>query len=256
MSEIPIKSVRRVFEILELFDRERLPLGAKKIADTLGYPLMSTHELLKSMHYLGYAEYDIAQRAYAPSFNIAELVDWTRNFVERETDILDFMGVANRESKETVNLSRRISATVKIIHGLETLLPVGVSVKIGTEMPVANSLTGMCSLACMEERQLDEFIKRYTKIEGKQFKSFDAKVFASIQSELQEYGTVCKRDLFVDGIGAVCMPVLAKSTGEALVIGVVGPSERIYQNHIGHRKTLKRLSKQFQLDTPWPLSIP
>lgn len=256
MSEIPIKSVRRVFEILELFDRERLPLGAKKIADTLGYPLMSTHELLKSMHNLGYAEYDVVQRAYAPSFSIAELVDWTRNFVERETDILDFMGVTNRESRETVNLSRRINANVKIIHGLETLQAVGVSVKVGTEMPVANSLTGLCSLACMEERQFDEFIKRYKKIGDKQFKSFNTKIFESVRGELQEYGTVCKCDLFVEGIGAVCMPVLAKSTGEALIIGVVGPSERIRQNQIQHRKALNRLSKQFQLETPWSLSTP
>jgi len=255
MSEIPIKSVKRVFEILELFDRERSPLGAKKVADALGYPLMSTHELLKSMQHLGYAEYDVIQRAYAPSFSIAELVDWTRNFVERETDILDFMGVANRETRETVNLSRRINANVKIIHGLETLQPVGVSVKIGTEMPVANSLTGLCSLACMDEARFEEFIKRYRKIGERQFKSFNKDVFSHIRGELLEYGAVCKCDLFVEGIGAVCMPVLAKSTGEALVIGIVGPSERIRQNQAQHRKTLKRLSKQFSLDTPWPIRL-
>lgn len=256
MADIPIKSVRRVFEILELFDKKRMPLTAKEIAETLEYPLMSAHELLKSMLHLGYAEYDTVQRAYVPSFAIAGVVDWTRDFLDREKDILDFMTVLNRETRETTNLSRRIYTHVKIIHGLETTQPVGVSVTVGTEMPVFQSLTGFCAMACLELSDFDEFVERFKKVSTEKGKPFDRSLYNGVCEELHEFGSVFRKDIFVEGIGAVCVPVRTKTTGETLVVGVVGPSERIQQHEHKHRKTLKRLAGNFDIDTHWKLKTP
>lgn len=255
MSEIPIKSVRRIFEILQLFDLERKGLSAKSVADKLEYPLMSTHELLKSMHHLGYADYDAARRLYAPSHNIAKLVDWTRDFLDRETAVLDFIMAVNRETRETINLSRLTNDHVKIIHGLETPQPVGVSVKVGTEMAAVGSLTGMCALACLDQDEFDDFLSRFNK------KHLGAGVlnrvrFKKIRDELAEFGTAFRADLFIEGIGAVCLPVRAKTTHEPLVIGVVGPSERIKRAHRAHRATLKRIISSFDVTPVWKLRTP
>lgn len=256
MSDIPIKSVRRVFEILELFDQERVALSAKAVADKLGYPLMSAHELLKSMQHLGYADYDTNRRAYIPSYNIAKLVDWTLDFLERENDILDFMALVNRETRETINISRLIDDHVKIIHGIETLEPVGVSVKVGTEMPAVNSLTGICALACLPEDEFEKFLNKLNSRNPKDAKSINRSRLIKIREELESFGTASRSDLFVEGIGAVCVPVIAKTNGEPLIIGVVGPSERIKQRHRAHRATLKRLIQQFGIETFWKLRTP
>lgn len=256
MADIPIKSVRRVFEILELFDKKRMPLTAKEIAEILEYPLMSAHELLKSMLHLGYVEYDSAHRAYVPSFAIAEVVDWTRDLLDRERDILDFMTVLNRETMETTNLSRRIYTHVKIIHGLETRQPVGVSVAVGTEMPAFQSLTGFCAMACLEPDDFKEFVERFKKVSAEQGKPFDQGVYDGVYEELCEFGSVFRKDIFVEGIGAVCVPIRTKTTGETLIVGVVGPGERIQQHERKHRKVLKRLIANFGIDTHWRLKTP
>lgn len=256
MSEIPIKSVRRIFEILELFNEERRPLGAKEIADRLGYPLMSAHALLKSMHHLGYADFDAPKWTYTPSRAFMDVLDWARDFLDREVDIIDFMAAINRETKETINLSRRSNAQVKILHGLETLQPIGVSVTVGTEMPVTQCLTGLTSLACLRSDELGAFLNRLKKTDPKQARGFRADLFDDVAAELETYGTVARGDLFVEGIGAVCMPISAKTTGETLIVGIVGPSDRIRQNELQHRRALKRLVSSFDVEPYWKLKSP
>ena len=54
MNDSIVKSVGRVFEVLELFDAERAALTATTIARTLKYPASSTVALLKSIVRLGY----------------------------------------------------------------------------------------------------------------------------------------------------------------------------------------------------------
>ena len=58
MADAAIKSARRVFEIMEFFDRERRPLGLKSICKTLDYPVSSGAAMLKSLVSVGYLEYD------------------------------------------------------------------------------------------------------------------------------------------------------------------------------------------------------
>lgn len=256
MSEVPIKSVRRIFEILELFDQERRPLAAKEIADRLEYPLMSAHALLKSMHHLGYADFDAPKWTYTPSRGFLDVLDWTRDFLDRETDLLDFVSALNRETLETINLSRRVSTQVKILHGLETLQPVGVSVKVGTEMPASQSLTGLTALACLSKSDLEQFLKRLKKSDSKQARILNRRLLSDVAAELEKYGTVSRTDVFVEGIGAVCLPVRAKTTGEILVIGVVGPSDRVRQKDRQHRRILKRLAADFNVETCWKLKTP
>ncbi len=245
MSEIPIKSVKRVFEILEYFDQQRRPLAAKEVAAKLGYPLMSAHALMKSMHYLGYLDFDQPDWTYTPSRNFLDVLDWAYDFLERETEILDLIKAVNHETKETVNLSRRTQAHVKILHGHETLEVVGVSVKAGTEMPITQSLTGLTALACLSKREFTTTWSRLERSNPEYIQLFDRELLDQISTELAACGTVAGYDFFVDGISAVCMPVKAKMTKETLIIGVVGPTNRIRSNETAHRNTLVKLANEY-----------
>lgn len=248
MSSIPIKSVQRIFEILEYFDQQRRPLTAKEVADHFGYPLMSAHALLKSMNHMGYADFDAPKWAYMPSRKFMDVMDWARDFLDRETNILDFADALNRETRETVNVSRRNGQTVRILHGLETRQPIGVSVQVGTEMSATRSLTGLTALACLEPNELETIIKRLKKTAPKEAKAFDRSFFGSIREELLETGSVLRCDVFIEGIGAICTPVLAETTGETLIVGIVGPSDRVTAAAAAHRKTLKRMISHFKIE--------
>ncbi len=72
----PVKSARRVLEILERFEAEKRPLGVSEIAQVLGYPLSSTSMLLNTLARLGYLNLDPASRKFAPTMSVAMLGDW------------------------------------------------------------------------------------------------------------------------------------------------------------------------------------
>lgn len=253
MGAIPIKSVQRVFEILEFFDEVKRPVAAKEVAARYGYPLMSAHALLKSIHRLGYADFDENTWAYTPSRSFIELLDWARDFLDREQEIQDFMAALNIETMETINLSRRTNAEMKILHGMETRYPIGVSVKVGTIMPAAQSLTGLTALACLEKDKLEKALGMSDRRAGGSKVSFDRKLFNSVVEELNTYGTVAMQDVFVEGIGAVCFPVSTRYSKETLVIGVVGPSNRIENNSAKYRKIIKRLATKYRVSPKFQL---
>jgi DNA-binding IclR family transcriptional regulator len=246
MTDKTIKSVRRVFEILTLFNREKRPLSANDISRQLGYPLTSTHALLKSIHELGFADYDSSDWSYIPSRRLADLLDWINEFLDREHRLLDFMAALNRATKETVNLSRRRGEKTKIIHGLECKHTVGVSVKVGTAMPLVSTLTGMVLLAGLPEAEQKRHLDNYSSDEAERAQR--VKVFNDVAAELATRGTACRCDQYVRGIGAVCIAVRASVSRELMVIGVVGPSERIEAHQEKHRQALATLAQDFDID--------
>ena len=254
MTDKSIKSVRRVFEIFELFDRERRPLAAKEIAKQLGYPLTSAHALLKSMHELGYADFDPPTWCYTPSPNAAALLDWVRDVLIPETRVLDFVSALNSETKETINVSRRINTKVRIVYGMESLHSVGVSVKVGTMMPASGSLTGITSLANFSDADLSQFFETIEEIDPDQAAILKPKLIKDVLSELRSRGTVTRCDLFVQGIGAVCLPV--HSSNGLVVVGVVGPSDRIWAQEAAHRRVIKRLAKEYGVESIHKLRNP
>lgn len=253
MPDSVIKSVRRIFEILEYFDRERRPLAAKEVSKQLGYPLMSAHQLLKSMHQLGYMDFDAPNWTYMPSRSFTSVLDWVPDIIERETSILDFVNVLNMETQETVNISRRVGTDVRIIHGLETVQTVGVSVKVGTAMPAGNSLTGLVSLASLDNEQFAIYLDYVNSLESGQRDNFDGGKLDKVRDQLNRCGTAAMSDVLVEGVGAVCFPIKTLANQEILVVGVVGPSNRISANVERHRKQIARLAKQHNIKPAFKL---
>lgn len=246
MSDKVIKSVGRVFEILELFDKHRAPLSANDVSRQLGYPLTSTHALLKSMQALGYADFNQSDWTYTPARSFSVLLDWVRESLDRETNVLEFVNALNAQTKETVNLSRVVGNRVKIVHGLESQFSIGVSVKVGTVMPLRESLTGIVAYCSVDNSALN-----LPPIDAARQTSID-----EIQAELEQCGTAARCDLFVQGIGAVCVPIQAHTTKETMVIGIVGPSDRIRKNEREHRRVLNRLASEYEIRTHFRLRAP
>lgn len=248
-----VKSVRRVFEILELFERERRPMTAKQIASALGYPLTSTHALLKSMHALGYADYDATEWRYLPSQALPLVSEWVRDFLAHETRLLEFAESLNRETRETINLSRRTGLSVRIIHGYESTESVGVSVRVGTVMPLHRSLTGIAALAAMDAVQRDATHALLKDESPEEYAKVDNGLVTDVIAELEERGAALRCDVFVQGVGAICAPIRMTRSGETIVLGIVGPSERIASRESGLRQSLHRLTQRHDIQTVFPL---
>lgn len=224
-------------------------MSAKEVATALGYPLTSTHALLKSIHDLGYADYDAERWTYVPSPALSMVSEWSRDFLSREASIVDLAVQLNNETRETINLSRRINLRVRIIYGLESQQSVGVSVRIGTMMPLYQSHTGIVALSSMDEAERAAALDRLAEHDPDGFAAVDQQLIDSTHAELVARGSALGCDRFMQGIGAVCTPIVTSERGEPLVLGIVGPSDRITSGNDDYRKVLKRLVAEYNVKT-------
>ena len=244
-----VKSAGRIFEILELFDQKKRPMPAVDIASSLGYPLASTHELLKTMTALGYFTFGEPKWAYMPSQKLPMVVDWVRDAVSENRRIGQFMSDLNAITKETINLSRQLPHVVKIIKGLECLYEIGVSSKPGTEMTTTKSLTGMVSLAALSNTQLETYLSVLEKEDPVQYSDINFNLLKEVRVDVIASGTAMRCNLAVQGIGALCLPIKLPDSNQVFIIGIVGPSERIQKNSFSHQQAIMKLVKEHQIST-------
>lgn len=247
MSFEPVKSVRRIFEILELFDEERRPLSANEIARRLNYPLTSAHALMKSMHALGYAEYDEETWSYLPARLLPNILEWVSDLLAQEPTLLRFLAALSHATQETINVSRLAGHQARIIYGLESTHPIGVSVKVGISMPATQSLTGITLLAALDDQQRDSYFERLKTRSPGEYLAIKRPVLNSVFAEIKERGAAIGCDFFVPGIGAICMPVRLTHSDQTIVVGIVGPSDRIKSHETSHRNNLRALVSDFEI---------
>ena len=87
-----VKSVGRVFEVLEAFNDVRRPMAAIEIAKRLDYPPSSTAALLKSMVRLGYLSFERTDRSYFPTIRIAIISEYLHGALFGQGRLMALMG--------------------------------------------------------------------------------------------------------------------------------------------------------------------
>ncbi|WP_109354013.1 IclR family transcriptional regulator [Sphingorhabdus sp. EL138] len=245
MAEAVVKSVKRVFEIFELFRREAKPLQAVEVARELDLPPTSTHALLNSMRALNYMEYDGANRSFLPSRNLTELFGWLLDRVEDEGRLIEFLKRLNEETQETISLVRRLDIHAKIIYGHESIYPIGVRMQEGLMLPITHTVAGTCLLAGLSDDEMHGLKAKLEKKDPDQYEILNSPSMKERVESLKTDGYIIDYDVQIGGISAVCMPILSEVSRKRLVVSIVGPTERIRVSAKDHVKSLKKLAKQY-----------
>ncbi len=141
-----IKSVGRVFEVLELFDENRGPMTSGEVARALQYPPSSTITLLKSMVKLGYVSFNQVEFTYLPTMRLLLTTDWVRNISHGDKDILQLMDDISHSTHETVTLSCENDGEMQILRVLPGHHPIGLY-EVGVRVPMFSSTVGLTALS-------------------------------------------------------------------------------------------------------------
>ncbi|MDR3509231.1 MAG: helix-turn-helix domain-containing protein, partial [Caulobacteraceae bacterium] len=160
MADSAVKSAKRVFEILELFDRQRRPLGLKEILDALGYPASSGSVLLKSLVSLGYLDYDRDRRIYFPTMRIAALGGWVHDVLFGDGALSGLMSHLHRLTGETVILATQSDLHAQYVHLIHSAEPLQFSVPPGARRPLANSGMGWLLLSAKSNEEIERLRRR------------------------------------------------------------------------------------------------
>ena len=221
-----IKSARRVFEVLEYFDRERRPLALGEIVTALAYPASSASVLLKSIVALGYLEYDRASRTYLPTMRIAALGRWVETTLFANGPITALMEHLHRTLGETVILGAASDLYAQYVHLIHSQEPLHFAVPPGTRRPLASSGMGWALLSTLADREIEK-LRRRMNAEGVERPRLTAEELGQRIKLVRARGYSFSRGSISEGVGIIAMPIPAAPFGRRLAVGLGGPVPRL-----------------------------
>jgi DNA-binding IclR family transcriptional regulator len=227
LAEGSIKSARRVFEVLEYFDRTHAPVSLGELCAHFGYPPSSGSGLLKSLVQLGYLEYDKRSRTYLPTMRIALLGSWVATDLFGGLNILRLMEDLRDATRETVVLAARSDLQAQYVHVVHSNEALQFAVAPGTLRPLARSGFGRLLLSAEADPIVEATVRRIDALrESHEMKIDQQELMADLRTIRQQgFGTSDSR--VTPGVRTMGVLLPPTPFGRTFAIGVGGPSDRI-----------------------------
>lgn len=245
MAEHSIKSARRVFEVLEYFDRTRAPVSLSEICEQFGYPPSSGSGLLKSLVQLGYLEYDKRSRTYLPTMRIALLGSWVATDLFGGLNIIRLMEDLRDATRETVVLAARSDLQAQYVHVVHSNEALHFAVAPGTLRPLARSGFGRLLLSAESDPVVEATIRRIDALRGSRDAKIDQPELMVELQTIRRQGYGVSESRITPGVRTMGVLLPTTPFGRTFAIGVGGPSERIESRSAANLRFLREAAKSF-----------
>lgn len=227
MTGSSIKSARRVFEVLEYFDRTRAPVSLREICEQFLYPPSSGSGLLKSLVQLGYLEYDKRSRTYLPTMRIALLGSWVATDLFGGLNVIRLMEDLRDSTRETVVLAARSDLQAQYVHVAHSKEALQFAVAPGTLRPLASSGFGRLLLSAETDADVETIVRRIDARRGPREAKIDQQeLFAHLQAIREKRFAECDSRI-TPGVRIMAVMLSPTPFGRRFAIGVGGPRDRI-----------------------------
>ncbi len=229
-----VKSATRVFDILELFERERRPMRVGEIAAALDVPQSSASMLLKTMAARGYAEYDAQCHTYWPSIRVSFLCDWAARKEGVRTSVQEVLRKLARETGETVLLARQSGIRLQYLSVLDAPQALRLSVASGLMRPMHMTAIGIMLLSRLDDGQIVRLLRCYNaeRDEHEPLAKADQVLRCVERARKQHYYE--SASLATPGSGVIAAVMATPIRDTLLGIGIGGPIARLHK----HREKL------------------
>lgn len=161
-----VRSVDRIFDLMEILAEERSPISLTELASRTSLSKTTVHRLLQTLCNRGYAE-KTDSAGYVLGTRIIELAGYYIENLELHTIARPFLADLYSEYKLTVHLGKVVEDKVIYIELMDRK-NLRNSDEEGIGVPAYTSSIGKCLLAALSGRQLDELLyksplKKYTE---------------------------------------------------------------------------------------------
>jgi IclR family KDG regulon transcriptional repressor len=219
-----VKSAARVFDVLELFDRERRPLTLKEVRGRLKLAPSSGAAILKSLVALGYLDYERRTRSYFPTMRIALLGQWVPGALFGDGKIPKLMQRLHRVTGESVLLATQSDLNAQYVHAVHGSEPLQAAVPPGTLRPLTGSGVGWLLLSRQSEDEIEALCRRIDIESGKRV---DRAALRRNIAAVRRDGYVFSRHTVRRGVGIIAMLLPGRALGRTFAIGVAGNVARL-----------------------------
>ena len=161
-----VRSVDRIFDLLEILAEERSPISLTELATKTSLSKTTVHRLMQTLCNRGYAE-KTDSSGYVLGSRIIELAGYYIENLELHTIARPFLADLYSEFKLTVHLGKVVEDKVIYIELMDRK-NLRNSDEEGIGVPAYTSSIGKCLLAALSGRQLDELLyksplRKYTE---------------------------------------------------------------------------------------------
>lgn len=224
-----VKSVGRVFEVLESFARVRSPQTAIEIGRRLAYPASSTAAILKSMVALGYLTFDRETRSYFPTVRLSLLANWIDAATLGSTELETLIEEIRTATGETVIIAAQNDLSMQYLLTRPGRFPVRFLAPAGMLRPLCGSGTGWALLSSKTDAEVTALVRRINRSEPPGG-MVDPTHLLDLLAEVRRQGYAASYGTVVADSGVVAMVLPTLPGKRTLVLGVGGPVERLERN--------------------------
>jgi IclR family KDG regulon transcriptional repressor len=230
MTDTMVRSVRRAFDILEVFARLRRPLSLKDLMSELDCPSSSLADLLKTMSRIGCLSFDNATKTYFPTTYLPTLGNWIGGEILPSGDAFEALGELRADTGETILLGTPNDLEIQYLYVLVGPHPPFYRNKPNGRRPLVKSGVGWMVLSQSDDDAIDRVWRRSIACGMVGRKELP---FAQLQDRVafgRRHGYVVARDSINPSAAVVAVLLPCPAHGRQLVIGIGGPTDRIEAN--------------------------
>jgi DNA-binding IclR family transcriptional regulator len=232
-----------VLEVFEMFSRIKQPATVSEVQNHLKYPQSSTSVLLKSLHALGYLDYDPAKRRYMPTMRIHLLGAWMQSERLGGVNIDELLRRLRRETGETVALGMQNGIYVQYIHLLHSPAPLRLHIDSGILRPLCRAAAGKMLMTLKSPSETRGIVRRLNAADADA--RVDPEAFLTEMERCREQAYALNVGTAMPGIGAVAMLLPVSRNLPPMAVSVVGLAQQIEARWRGIVDTMRELLREF-----------
>lgn len=224
--EMSVKSAGRVLDIIELMSSRRRGLSVTEISYDLGFPISSTHALLRTLVERSYLMLDPVSRTYSLG---ARLFEIGSRYIE-QVSLVDVVGEPMRRLRdrcdETISLGVLDGEGVIIVRKNESSRALRIGNPLGTRLPVDVSAMGKAILACWPVPDLIRFLEGVSPHRDKRATKADRHRLLQELEGIRQSGIAYDLEESTEGVCAVAAAIDEGEDPPRASIAIVVPSVR------------------------------
>jgi IclR family KDG regulon transcriptional repressor len=235
-----VQAIERASLILDVLGQNPQGISIRELSAEVKLPKGTTHRLLSSLTYFGYAQQDARTRDYSLGFKLVELGNRLLNNLDFRTEAKSFLIDLAERTKETVHLvvlDKNEVLYVDKVESNENPSGLRMASRVGSRTPAHSCAVGKVLLAHFSNKELKEFIE----LHGLPTMT-DKTITEPIK--LKEHLKLVKTQGFAlddeeneKGIRCVAAPIHNEIGSVIAAISISGPAIRITKKRI--QETLK-----------------
>jgi IclR family KDG regulon transcriptional repressor len=238
-----VQTIERASSILDILGQSPQGIGIRELSTKIKLPKGTTHRLLSSLSYLGYARQDTKARNYFLGFKLVELGNLLLSQLDLRKEAEPFLRDLAERTRETVHLVFLDRNEIVYIDKVETdqnSSGLRMASRVGLRNPAHSCAVGKVLLSYLSEEELNNIIKE--KGLGKRTENTITNP-AQLKEHLKNVraqGYAIDDEENEKGIRCVAAPIYNEGGKVVAAISISGPAFRVTKKMI-HERLKKEL---------------